>query len=149
MSRMITKRARLALAVPLVCLAACAVDPVKNAATGAATGTEASAIRFELELPAAVHRQAVTGRVYLTLSKDPGNRARLQRSFGHQPVGPGRGVPFFAVDIEQLQPGAVAVIDGDTLGYPHERPGDVPAGDYYVQAILNVYTLCKLSLIHL
>jgi len=48
--------------------------------------------------------------------------------------------PFFAADIDQLQPGESAVIDGTTTGYPIGSLGDLPPGDYYVQALLNVYT---------
>lgn len=55
----------------------------------------------------------------------------------------GRGVPFFGIDIEQLPPGGVAVIDGSVVGYPFASLTEVPAGDYYVQAILNVYTGCQ------
>jgi hypothetical protein len=32
------------------------------------------------------------------------------------------------------------VIDGDTLGYPIRSLREIPAGEYYVQALLNVYT---------
>jgi hypothetical protein len=105
--------------------------------------SETSPVRIEIELPATVHKAPVTGRIYVTFAKDPENRARLQRSLGHQPVMKDRGVPFFGVDIQQLAPGKVAVIDSSTLGYPFARLADVPAGDYYVQAILNVYTRCE------
>ena len=49
-------------------------------------------------------------------------------------------VPFFGVDVEDLGPGEVAVIDGGTLGFPPKSLADIPAGEYYVQAVLNVYT---------
>jgi len=34
----------------------------------------------------------------------------------------------------------VAIIDADTLGYPLKSLREIPAGDYYVQALVNVYT---------
>jgi hypothetical protein len=49
-------------------------------------------------------------------------------------------VPFYGVDVNQLAAGEDAVIDGDTLGFPPKSLRDIPAGDYYVQAVLNVYT---------
>jgi len=49
-------------------------------------------------------------------------------------------VPFFAVDVDQLRPGEAAVIDGETLGFPPKSLRDIPAGDYFVQAVFNVYT---------
>jgi hypothetical protein len=50
------------------------------------------------------------------------------------------GVPFFGLDVEQLPPGKEAVIDADVFGYPLESLRDIPPGDYYVQAFVNVYT---------
>jgi hypothetical protein len=50
------------------------------------------------------------------------------------------GSPFFGVDIEKLQPGEAAVIDASTLGYPPRSLREIPAGEYYVQAFINVYT---------
>lgn len=50
------------------------------------------------------------------------------------------GAPFFGVDVEQMRPWTPAVIDDSTLGYPIRNLREVPAGDYYVQAFLNVYT---------
>src|SRR3989454_5770601 len=46
--------------------------------------------------------------------------------------------PFFGVDVTQLAPGAPGVIDGTTLGYPVSSLKEIPAGDYYVQGLLNV-----------
>src|ERR1700722_14745383 len=51
-----------------------------------------------------------------------------------------RCTPLFGVDVEQLQPGNAARIDGGTLGDPMRSLRELPAGDYYVQAIVNVYT---------
>ena len=101
---------------------------------------ESPRCELHVALPASL-KHATTGRVYVTVGKDPENRARLQRSLGHQPVSKGRGVPFFAADVRKVEPGTVcATIDASTLGYPVDSLRDLPAGDYYVQAILNVYT---------
>ena len=45
----------------------------------------------------------------------------------------------FGVDVDALSPGAPAIIDATTLGYPAESLNDIPAGDYWVQAVLNIY----------
>ena len=52
----------------------------------------------------------------------------------------GGSVPFFGLDVNQMGPGDTAMIDGSTLGFPLASLSDLPAGDYYVQALLNVYT---------
>ena len=49
-------------------------------------------------------------------------------------------IPFFGVDVRAVQPGGAAVINGSVLGYPLRSLSDLPTGDYYVQALLNVYT---------
>jgi hypothetical protein len=48
--------------------------------------------------------------------------------------------PFFSVDVAALAPGQKAVVDSDTLGFPPRSLREIPAGDYFVQAVLNVYT---------
>jgi hypothetical protein len=46
----------------------------------------------------------------------------------------------FGVDVEGLEPGTAAVIDAETRGWPLESVEDIPLGEYYVQAVMNVYT---------
>jgi hypothetical protein len=45
----------------------------------------------------------------------------------------------FGVDVENLAPGKPIVIDSATVGYPLENLDALPAGDYVVQAVFNVY----------
>jgi hypothetical protein len=96
--------------------------------------------RFEITFPAELREEPVVGRVYVLLMRSPDSRARTQRSFGHQPVSNETGEPFFAVDVDGLRPGEAAVIDAGAIGYPIGRLADLPPGDYWAQAILNVYT---------
>ena len=96
--------------------------------------------RFEVSFPAELHEGPVTGRAYVVIGTEPDIAAIRQRSLGHQPVSRARGVPFFAVDVEGLAPGQPAVIDDSTPGYPVERLTELPAGDYYAQALLVPYT---------
>jgi hypothetical protein len=91
-------------------------------------------LRFELSFPAAAHAEPITGRVFVMIARDNFREPRLQvGSWGGQ-------IPFFGSDIERLKPGDTASIDAGTLGYPAASLKEVPAGDYYVQALLNVYT---------
>ncbi|HZM87759.1 MAG TPA: alpha/beta hydrolase-fold protein, partial [Blastocatellia bacterium] len=59
-------------------------------------------------------------------------------------IGPNT-TPIFGVDAEALQPGHAAIVDQSTFGHPVESLTQLPAGDYYVQAIMNVYTKCPRS----
>jgi hypothetical protein len=50
------------------------------------------------------------------------------------------GVPFFGRDVERLAPEQIVSIDSTDLGSPIESIADIPAGDYFVQAMVVVYT---------
>ena len=52
----------------------------------------------------------------------------------------GATAPFFGADVGNWKPGENAVITADTLGYPFATLRQLPAGEYMVQAVLNVYT---------
>lgn len=93
--------------------------------------------RFEIRVPATVRNEPLTGRVYVILSTDSTREPRLQI---------GRvGAPLFGRDVERLAPGAPATIDGMTLGTPVFDMADIPAGDYWVQPFVNVYSEFKRS----
>jgi putative esterase len=94
-----------------------------------------SKLRFEITFPAASHAQAITGRVYVMIARNADREPRLQ--IGRT------GVPFFGHDIEQLNPGQVAVIDETDLGTPIASLRDLPAGEYYIQGFVNVYSEFK------
>jgi hypothetical protein len=87
---------------------------------------------FEISVPASVRAQPLTGRVYVMLSRSDKTEPRMQ-------VGR-TGVPFFGRDVEKLAPGATAKIDASDLGSPVESLREIPAGEYFVQAFVNVYS---------
>jgi hypothetical protein len=94
----------------------------------------AAAQRFEISFPAAAHAEAITGRVFVVVARDSMPEPRMRAgSFAES-------TPFFGADVSALAPGQAAVIDGGTLGYPLMSLRDIPAGDYWVQAVMNVYT---------
>ena len=97
-------------------------------------------LRFEVSFSTSAHAEPITGRVYVILSRDGDSDALNRRSLGHQPISSTSGVPFFATDVFELAAGEAAVIDTETLGFPQRSLRELPAGDYYVQALLNVYT---------
>ena len=104
------------------------------ALTGA-TRAVAQGPRVEITVASAVGGAApVTGRMYVFVSRDSDVEPRLQ--VRHE----SDCTPFFGVDVTALAAGTPGVIDGATLGYPVARLGDIPAGDYYVQGLLNVYS---------
>src|SRR5580658_2084803 len=96
--------------------------------------TAPSQTRFEVSFPSSAHAGPITGRVFVAI-------AQSDRTEPIQQIGSYTGqTAFFAADIDQLAPGRAAAIDGGTLGYPADNLKSLPAGDYYVQALVNVYT---------
>ncbi|MFB3813266.1 MAG: alpha/beta hydrolase-fold protein [Terriglobales bacterium] len=104
------------------------------AAQTAVAPAPAAAPRFEIWFAASAHAQPITGRVYVIITRRSSPEPRLQVGSWTQET------PFFGADVSQLKPGEPAVIDANTLGYPLASLKDIPAGDYYVQGLMNVYT---------
>ena len=126
LQRTVRRRVRVATAL----LAASALAATSAAAQG--TAPDPSRTRFEIVVPAALADGPITGRVYVMIARTGETEPRLQ--IGRQ------GEPFFGRDVEGLRPGQAAVIDGTDLGWPARSLADVPPGDYYVQAFVNLYS---------
>ena len=92
-------------------------------------------VRFEITVPAAVRAEPITGRAYVVLSSTNAPEPRLQINRV--------GAPLFGRDIEQLKAGQPAIVDGTDLGTPVADMADIPAGDYWVQGIVNIYSEFK------
>jgi Putative esterase len=122
------------LAVAVVVTAAAIVGAATTAEpafAGAAPGS-----KFEVSFPSSLRSTPVTGRVLVIISTHNETEPRMQ-------VGDwdNRVVPFLGADVDQLKPGLPAVIATDTSAFPSHL-GDLASGDYYVQAVLSVYTEC-------
>jgi hypothetical protein len=91
-------------------------------------------LRFEISFAAGARSEPVTGRVYVAISRE----STTERPPIHQ-VGP-TGVPLFGHNVEDLRPGQAAVLDDADFGHPIQSLRDLPAGEYWVQAFVNVYT---------
>ncbi len=89
--------------------------------------------RFQVSFPAAVHSGPITGRVFVIITRNNQIDPRIQVIDENAP-------PNFGKDVNRLAPGQKVVIDGATAGYPLDSLKDLPAGDYYVEAWVNVYT---------
>jgi Putative esterase len=91
-----------------------------------------SGLRVEVSFAAAARGEAVTGMVYLAISRD-------NRTPPIQQTDP-TGVPLFSKYVEQLQPGTAVTFTAEDRGHPVASLRDIPAGDYWVQPFVNVYT---------
>jgi hypothetical protein len=80
--------------------------------------------------------KALDGRVLLLLSKDISATAPEPRTeIDDTP----RSQIVFGLTVDGLKPGQPITVDATAAGYPIRSLKDVPAGDYMVQAVLDVY----------
>ena len=93
----------------------------------------ASSITFKVTLPAR-EPQPIMGRLFIIIARANDPEPRLQ-------VGGWRSkTELIGADIDGLAPGGTATVDAVALGFPLKSVRELPAGDYYVQALFNVYT---------
>jgi Putative esterase len=88
---------------------------------------------FSVSFPGRISPQALDGRLLLLLSTDPGDEPRNQ--IDDSP----RSQIVFGITVDGWQPGQARAFDDSAWGYPIRSLKDVPAGDYFVQAVLNRY----------
>lgn len=87
-----------------------------------------------MSVASTMHAMPLTGRVFVFVTRDFKTEPRLQ--YG----GLAAATPFFGRDVTALPAGRPVVIDARTPGYPLASLRDLPAGEYQVQALANVYT---------
>ncbi len=80
-----------------------------------------------------VANEALDGRLYVLLSTDPSDEPRMQIDDTPQ------SQIMFGVDVEGLKAGQEIVVDEHADGYPVRSLRDLPAGEYFVQAVLHRY----------
>jgi hypothetical protein len=90
--------------------------------------------RFEISFPKEMSATPLDGHVLLLISNNDEKEPRFQISFMTA-----ESAQVFGVDVDALAPGSPAVVDASTLGYPSDSLNDLPAGDYWVQAVMNIY----------
>jgi hypothetical protein len=92
-----------------------------------------TSVQFELSFPASTHAQAITGRAFVIVTKSDKLEPRIQLLSEGTP-------PFFGKDVNELRANETVTIDANVPGYPLHSLSELPAGDYFVEAFLNIYT---------
>jgi Putative esterase. len=90
-------------------------------------------LTFEISFPKDMSAAPLDGHILLLISNDPKDEPRFQIG------GNVDSQQMFGVDVDQWVPGSVARVDAKTIGFPVRDLSDIPAGDYTVQAVLNIY----------
>lgn len=78
-------------------------------------------------------KEALDGRMLLMISADGSREPRFQISDS-----PNTQL-VFGIDVDGLKPGEFAIMDSSVFGYPLKSLSEIPPGEYWVQALLNIY----------
>jgi hypothetical protein len=97
----------------------------------AAQDKQSGASRFQISYSADANPGPITGRLVLVLATKNDPEPRLTIS----PNGPA----ILGADLDHLPPGQTVSMDAKAEAYP-VKLNDLPPGDYYAQAIIDVYT---------
>lgn len=95
-------------------------------------GQQAPVTKFQISFPSSAHSEPITGRIFVMISDNTEREPRFQ--IGRT------GAPFFGRDVELLRPGQAGIIDQTDHGSPIASLADFPPGEYYVQAMVNIYS---------
>src|SRR5712692_3452412 len=122
---------------------ACGISLVLAAVAAGSSGTfhaqarqpaATSRLRFDVSFIPQIHDGPITGRAFVmitrSIDKVPEPRLQIGRT----------GIPFFGRDIERLEAEKIVTIDAGDLGTPLDSIADIPAADYFVQAVVVVYS---------
>ncbi len=95
--------------------------------------------RFSISFPESSSKQPLDGRLLLLISTDDSKEPRLQinEDLNTQQV--------FGIDVDGMKPGQSVTVDSNAFGYPLRSLSQVPAGEYWVQAMLHRYETFKRS----
>ena len=104
------------------------------------TPLRAGELKFEIVYSQSVAEQALTGRALLIVSPYGSVEPRLQTGTGQA-----QGIPLWGKNFEAVMPEEPIIMDKRVFGFPYKEIDQIPAGDYYVQAVINIYTEFKRS----
>lgn len=96
------------------------------------SATPANAQNCHVSYHADVSAKPITGRLILAFAKQREPEPRLLIDLD--------GPAIFGADVHRLMPGQSVFIDAKSIGYPFRSLADLSPGEYFVQAIINVYT---------
>lgn len=107
---------------------------------GAVYAANPKPLQFEISFSKDQSATPLDGHIVLMISKNSEQEPRFQITFDAT-----SSQQAFGIDVNGLAPGTPAVVDLATLGYPLENLSQLPAGDYWVQGMLNIYETFHLA----
>jgi len=105
---------------------------VAAVAAGTVRPLAQSGPRIEVTIAPGARADATTGMVYVAISRD-NKRTPIEQ------VSP-TGAPLVSKSIDAVRPGTTVVLSAADRAHPIASLSDLPAGDYWMQPFVNVYT---------
>ena len=102
----------------------------------------ADAQSFRINISPNLKQAGLDGRLLLLIATNQAKEPRFQISDATNTQ------MVFGKDVENWQTGKSQLVSVDAFGYPVERLNNIPAGDYYVQALLHKYETFHLKTGH-
>ncbi len=96
-------------------------------------------LRFSVSYPSQFSEEPLDGRLILMLSVDSTSEPRFQISDG-----PDTQLAY-GIDVDGWKAEEKAYLNDTVFGYPMASMADIPAGEYYVQALLHKYETFHLA----
>lgn len=97
---------------------------------------------FSVQFPPEMSEQTLDGRLLVLISGNNDKEPRFQIVDGPETQ------QVFGIDVTGMQPGKPIELDASAFGYPLKNLSQLPAGEYYVQALLHVYETFTLKTGH-
>ena len=95
---------------------------------------QTSPLKFQISFTKELSEKAQDGRLLLMLAKSANSEPRFQINDGLDTQ------LLFGIDVEGMQPGAeITITSENAFGYPIQSMRNIPAGEYFVQALINRY----------
>ncbi len=94
---------------------------------------------FNVSIASDLHDAELDGRLLLLISKNGETEPRFQARAGV------KAIQIFGQNVDGLSNGQSISMGSQAFGYPVQNLNDLPAGDYYVQAVLHKYETFNLS----
>src|SRR3954470_19111368 len=96
------------------------------------TAATKTPLTFEITFPKAMSAAPLDGHILLLISNNPKEEPRFQIGSNVD------SQQMFGRDVDKWAARAPARVDAKTIGFPIKSLNELPAGDYAVQAVLNI-----------
>jgi len=100
---------------------------------GTSTPARATGLEIAVSFDEQINPEPLDGRVIVMITKDGDSEPRDQIRSGV------RAIQVFGIDVDGMAPNQEAVVDTQVFGYPLPSLSELPAGDYWIQALLHKY----------